>query len=317
MKVLVAGGTGAIGRPLIPQLVAAGHEVIAFSRKPERAADLEAAGATAFVCDALDPVALGEAVERAAPDAVIDQLTSLPPRMDPRKLSDAYVANDRIRREGSGALIEAAKRVGVHRYVIQSVAFLYAPAGGPVKTEDAPVWSDAPEPFRDSVEVLLANEAKVTGAREFTGIALRYGFLYGPGTYYASDGSLTAQIAERAYPIVGKGTGITSLVHVYDAAVAAVLALERGEAGIYNIVDDRPAPAAELIPFIAELVSAKPPRHVPRWLARIAVGRFLTIAATEMRGADNHKARVELGFEPRLPDWREGLRDYRDSYPEG
>lgn len=311
MRVLLAGATGAIGRPLLPKLLASGHEVHATTRSPERAGALEAAGATAEVVDFLRPGAASELIQRVQPEVLVDQLTCLPQHFDPRKLAEAFAANDRIREGGTGALINAAEEGGVRRYVAQSIAFLYAPAGDQVKSEDAPIWTDAPEPFARSVAVLAQNERKVTESKKFTGVVLRFGDLYGPGTWFATGGSTIESIRQRKFPLVGGGYGVNSLVHVSDAATAAALAVEQGE-GVYNIVDDDPTPFNELIPYVAELIGAKPPRNFPAPLARIAAGAFLTAKATTQMGACNQKARTELGWTPAIPSWREGLRDYRD-----
>lgn len=313
MKVLVAGASGAIGRPLLPRLVAAGHEVIGTTRRPSRADELRAAGATPVVCDLLEAGQAHALVAEQTPDVVIDQLTSLPKDFDLRR-KDAYDANDRIRREGSGALIAAAAALGVQRYVLQSIAFLYAPEGGPVKDEQDPAWDDAPAPFARSVAVMRANERAVLAA-PFTGLVLRYGFFYGPGTFYAHDGVITRQILARRYPLVGDAGGMLSLVHVADAAAATAAAVERGPAGIYNVVDDDPAPVREWLPLVAQILGAKPPRRAPAWLARLLAGPYAVAASTELRGASNAKAKRDLGWRPLLPSWREGFRAHRDSDP--
>jgi nucleoside-diphosphate-sugar epimerase len=311
MRVLLAGATGAIGRPLLSKLIAAGHEVHATTRRTERAAELEAAGATPEIVDFLKPGAADKLVSRVQPDVVLDELTSLPQDFDPREAETAYAANDTIRFEGTGALIRAAEDHGVRRYIAQSIAFLYAPEKGAIKTEDAPAWTDAPAPFSRSVEILTLNERKVTQSEKFTGVVLRFGTLYGPGTWYATDGSTCNSIRDRQFPLVGGGTGLNSLIHVSDAAAAALIAVETGE-GIYNIVDDEPAPFSELIPYVADLLGAKRPRKVPSWIARRVAGELLTTGATSQAGASNAKAKAELGWTPQLASWRDGLRDHRD-----
>lgn len=314
MKVLLAGAAGAIGRPLVPLLLAAGHEVVGTTRREERAAALRAAGAEAVVCDLLEPGRAREVVHRVRPDVVIDELTSLPADFDLRR-KDLYDANDRIRSAGTAALLEAAVEAGVRRYVLQSIAFLYAPEGGAVKDEDARAWDDAPAPFGRSVNVLLENERKVAAA-PLDGLVLRYGFFYGPGTYYAGDGAVAAQVRARRFPLVGRGRGATlSYVHVADAAAATVAAVERGAPGIYNVVDDEPVRVGEWLPAYADALGAKPPRRVPTWLARLVAGPYAVAAATMLRGASNAKAKRELGWSPSVPSWREGFRSYRDSDP--
>jgi len=315
VKVLVAGATGAIGRPLIGQLLAAGHEVVGLTRKPERADVLRAAGVEPVLCDVLDAQAARRAVIDVGPEAIVDQLTSLPREYDIRKLSKMYAANDRVRRLGTAALVDAAREAGVRRYVVQSIAFLYAPEGGWVKSEDARIWLDAPAPFDESIKVLDANERKVSESMAFEGLALRYGFFYGPGTYYASDGSIAAQVSKRRFPLVGSGDAMTSYVHVADAAAATVAALDRGAPGIYNVVDDDPAPLREWLPAFAEAIGAKRPLRVPAWVARLAAGRFASAMSGELRGASNAKAKAELGWQPALPSWREGFRTALDADP--
>jgi nucleoside-diphosphate-sugar epimerase len=313
MKVLVAGASGAIGRHLIPQLVGAGHEVVGMTRRQDRADALSALGADGVVVDALDREAVRRVVLDAEPEAVIDELTSLPRNYD---LGDKhlYDANDEIRSKGTPALHDAAREAGARRFVMQSVAFLYAPQGGWVKTENDAVWLDAPAPFGRSVNVLHANEGRIVGDDDVAGVVLRYGFFYGPGTHYASDGSIAAMVGKRRFPIVGDGHGTTSFVHVHDAAAATVAALDHGH-GIYNVVDDEPAPLRDWLPLYAEALGAKAPRRVPAWIARLAAGRFAAIAATQTRGASNAKAKAELGWSPVLPNWREGFGSALDGAP--
>jgi nucleoside-diphosphate-sugar epimerase len=313
MRVLLAGASGAIGRPLVPLLLAAGHEVTGITRREDRAAKLRGAGAEAIVCDLLDAAQASDAVQRARPEVIIDELTSLPQDYDIRR-KDLYDANDRIRSEGTAALLDAAVELGVRRYVLQSVAFLYAPEGDWVKDEGARPWTDAPAPFGRSVGVLVSNERKLAEA-PLEGVVLRYGFFYGPGTHYASNGAMAAQARKRALPIVGGGAGTFSYVHIADAASATVAALERGAPGIYNVVDDEPAPMREWLPAYAAALGARRPLRVPGWLARLVAGSYVVAAATGLRGASNAKAKRELGWTPAVPSWREGFRSYRDSDP--
>jgi nucleoside-diphosphate-sugar epimerase len=314
MRVLLAGATGAIGRQLLPMLLDAGHEVHGTTRDAGRAEELEAAGATAHVVDFLRPGAAAELIEQVKPQVVIDQLTSLPEHFDPRHAADAWATNDRIRREGSGSLIEAAEAGGVERYILQSISFTCQPGDDRLKVESDPLWRDAPAPFNETVAVVEANENAVTRSKTFAGVVLRYGFLYGPGTWWADGGSTFEAVKKRGYPIIGDGAGVNSLVHVHDAAGATLRAIDHGR-GTYNIVDDEPAAFNTLIPRFAELIGAKPPVKVPAFLARMQVGRYLVAAATKMPGASNAKARSELGWTPAVPSWRTGLRDYRDSSP--
>jgi nucleoside-diphosphate-sugar epimerase len=312
MKVLVSGASGAIGQFLIPQLVAAGHEVVGTTRRQDRADALAVLGARGVVLDALDREAVRRVVLDEAPAAIVDELTSLPKDFDLRD-RHLYDANDEIRSKGTPALHDAAREAGVRRFVMQSIAFLYAPQGDWVKREDAPMWFDAPGAYSRSIRVLHDNEQRITGDRDIEGVVLRYGWFYGPGTYHAPDGSIAAQVRKRRLPIVGKGDGVSSFIHLHDAAAATVAALHRGS-GIYNIVDDEPAPARDWLPVFATAIGAKRPRRIPAWIARVAVGRVAGMA-TELRGASNARAKAELGWEPALPSWRQGFTTALDSAP--
>ena len=304
----MAGASGAIGRPLVRQLVAAGHEVTGMTRREERAAEIREAGASAVVCDAFDRKALAAALAAAVPDAVVNQLTSLPHDYNPRRAS-FYEATDRVRREGGRNLIEVARAVGVRRFLTQSIAFLYAPEGDWVKAEDRRPFDDAPGHFRSAVETLLAHEREVVSSTDFEGLVLRYGQFYGPGTYYAADGHLGREVRRRRFPIVGAGTGTFSFLHVDDAAAATVAALDAGAAGVYNVVDDEPAPLHEWLPVYADALGAKPPRRVPVCLAKLVAGSSVAAMATQLRGASNAKIKRELGWQPSYASWREGFRD--------
>jgi 2-alkyl-3-oxoalkanoate reductase len=313
MKVFVSGASGAIGRFLVPQLLEAGHDVVGMTRRQERADALSALGARGVVVDALDREAVRRAVLDAEPEAVIDELTSLPRDYDLRD-KHLYDANDEIRSKGTPALHDAAREAGVRRFVMQSIAFVYEPQGGWVKSEDDPVWLGAPMPFGRSVKVVYDNEQRVVCADDLEGVVLRYGFLYGPGTYFASDGSIAAQVRKRRFPVVGKGEGMSSYIHLHDAATATVAALERGR-GIYNVVDDEPAPLHDWLPLYAEAIGAKKPRRVPIWLARLFAGGSVASMATIVRGASNAKAKAQLDWVPVLPSWREGFRTALDGAP--
>jgi nucleoside-diphosphate-sugar epimerase len=307
MKVFVAGASGAIGRPLVRQLVAAGHEVTGMSRSGERAERIRAAGAEAVVCDAFDAEALKEALVAAAPEAVVHALTALPKKFSPR--SDYLAATNRIRVEGTRNLVAAAQAAGARRVVAESVSFFYRPQGDWVKDEEAPLNGDVPGRFGVALKAIADLERQVLGAEGIEGIVLRYGWLYGPGTYYDRGGQQAEEVRKRRLPIVGEGSGTFSFIHAEDAASATVAALERGRSGIYNVVDDEPAPLREWVPVYAEALGAKPPRQVPVWLARLLAGKDVAAAALGMRGASNAKARRELGWEPAHPSWRQGFRD--------
>jgi nucleoside-diphosphate-sugar epimerase len=307
MRVFVAGASGAIGRPLVRQLLAAGHEVTGMTRREERAAEIRAAGAAAVVCDVFDAESLERAVVAAAPEAVIHVLTALPRRYDPK--SDYLAATNRIRVEGTANLIAAARAAGARRIVAESIAFAYRPQGGWVKDEEEPLFEDAPGRFGVAFGAVAELERQVLGAAGIEGVALRYGWLYGPGTYYDRGGQQAGEVSKRRFPVVGKGTGTFSFIHVDDAASAAVAALERGAPGIYNVVDDEPAPLREWLPVYAAALGAKPPLRVPVWLARLVAGKDVAASAVGLRGASNAKARRELGWEPAYPSWRQGFAD--------
>jgi nucleoside-diphosphate-sugar epimerase len=308
VRVLVAGASGAIGRPLVRQLVEAGHDVTGMTSTAANAGAIEAGGGRAVVCDALDADAVSATAAEARPEAVISQLTRLPKdSYDPRTID--YEPTNRARAGGGHNLLVSAQAAGARRFITQSVAFIYAPRDDWVKSEDDQVWTDVPEPFASGVGPTLDHEREVVEATGLEGIVLRYGFFYGPGTYYAADGAIAEQVRKRRFPIVGKGAGVFSYVHVDDAAAATVAACERGASGIYNIVDDDPAPLREWLPVYAEAIGAKRPFRVPTWIGRIFGGAFATIMATELRGASNEKAKRELGWQPRYSSWRQGFKE--------
>jgi nucleoside-diphosphate-sugar epimerase len=308
MHVLVAGATGAIGRPLVRQLVAAGHDVSGTTRSDRGAARVVDDGGRAVVVDALDRDTLIEAVVAAKPDVIVHELTQIPDDMNPRRIGQEFEATDRLRTEGTRNLIEAAAAAGADPIVAQSIAFAYRFDGAPddLKTEDDPlIGSDAPKDFRHAQESMIELERAVLDS---DGTVLRYGYFYGPGTSYAaSDGAIAERVRKRGFPIVGDGGGVFSFIHVEDAAAATVAAIERGGAGVYNVVDDEPAPVREWLPVYAEALGAKPPRSVPVLAARMAAGKWMTLSSTKARGASNAKAKRELAWEPRYPSWRQGF----------
>jgi 2-alkyl-3-oxoalkanoate reductase len=307
MRVFVAGASGAIGRPLVPRLIAAGHEVTGTTRSEASAEQIRAAGATPAVVDALEADALREAVERAAPEVVVHELTALPERFNPRKRG-LYDATNRIRREGTRNLLDASRAAGARRLVCQSIAFAYAPATEPkVMDEEAPLNLDAPPPFSEGMRVIAEMERAVLDA-ELEGLVLRYGWFYGPGTYYGEGGSMAADVRKRRFPVVGSGSGLFSFIHTDDAAEATVAAVERGAPGVYNVVDDEPAALRDWVPAYAEALGAPPPRRVPVWLARLVAGKMAS-SMNAQPGASNAKAKRELGWEPRWSSWREGFRE--------
>jgi len=307
MRVFVAGATGAIGRPLVPRLVAAGHEVTGMTRSEGRAGAIRAAGARAAVVDVFDRDRLTAAMTEAAPDVVVHELTSLPDRLDFRR-QDVYEPTNRVRSEGTRNLLDAARAAGARRFVAQSIAFAYRPEGEPVKTESDALMEDVAGPFGGGVRSIRAMEKMVLDA-DLDGVVLRYGFFYGPGTYYGDDGTTTADVRRRRMPVVGKGTGLFSFIHVDDAADATVAAVERGAPGVYNVVDDEPAPMRVWLPEFAKAAGAKRPLRVPVWLARFVGGREVPTFALELRGASNEKAKRELGWQPAHPSWRAGFSE--------
>jgi nucleoside-diphosphate-sugar epimerase len=306
LRVFVAGATGAIGGPLVRQLVAAGHEVTGMTRRQEKVTELREAGAEAVVCDAFDAEGLREAVVAAQPEVVVHALTALPPRFGPK--TDLEPTN-RIRIEGTRNLIAAARAAGARRMVAEGVAFFYAPDGDLVKDEEAPLDADAPGKIGAAVAALADLERQVLEAEGLEGLVLRFGWFYGPNTYIGPGGSQAEEVRKRRYPIVGKGQAMFSFIHTEDAAAAVVAALDRGASGIYNVVDDEPSPLREWLPAFAEALGAKPPRRVPRWLVALTVGPTLARSATESRGASNAKAKRELGWQPAHPSWRQGFRE--------
>jgi nucleoside-diphosphate-sugar epimerase len=270
VRVFVAGATGAIGRPLVSQLIEAGHEVVGMTRSEDRAADLRAKGAEAVIVDAHDGDGLRRAVEGARPDVLVHQLTDLPQNFSPRY---GYGETDALRTEVTRNLIAGGRAAGAGRIVAQSVSFFYLPAGDLVKDEEAPTLDDRiGGKFGKAAASMLDLERQVTEAEGMDGLVLRYGFFYGPGTWFVQGTSLAKAYQRRLSPIVGSGAGVFSFIHVDDAAAATVVAVERGEPGIYNVVDDEPAPANEWMPAFAEAVGAKPPRRVPLWLGRLVAG---------------------------------------------
>jgi nucleoside-diphosphate-sugar epimerase len=298
MKVFVAGASGAIGRPTVRQLLEAGHEVVGMTRREERVAEIRAAGAEAVVCDAFDADGLREAVAAARPEVVVHLLTALPQRYDRR--SDYLEPTNRIRVEGTRNLIAAGVAAGARRMVTESIAFVYRQEGGWVKEEDEAI-EDRAGPGKAIGDL----ERQVLGA-DLEGLVLRYGWLYGPGTYYDRGEQEASEVERRRLPIVGKGTGTFSFVHNEDAGAATVAAVERGAPGIYNVVDDEPAAMREWVPVYARVLGAKPPRRVPYRPARLVAGDAAR-AAVELRGASNAKAKRELGWQPAHPSWRQGF----------
>ncbi len=305
MGVFVAGATGAIGRRLVPRLVERGHEVVATTSRPENAGAVRALGAEPVVIDGLDGAALGEAVARAEPDAIVHQMTALSGKPDLRHFDRWFAKTNELRTKGTEHLLAAARAAHVDRFVAQSyIGWNNDRGGGPVKTEADPLDPNPLPAQRESMAAIRFLEDAVTSA-PLEGIVLRYGNFYGPG----DSEPLLEQIRKRQFPIVGDGAGVWSWIHLEDAAAATVAALERGRRGIYNITEDVPAPVSEWLPYLAQAIGVKPPRRVPAWLGRLAAGDVPVQWMTEGRGASNEKAKRELDWRPAWSSWRNGFRD--------
>jgi nucleoside-diphosphate-sugar epimerase len=304
MKVFLAGASGALGKRLVPRLVERGHTVVGTTRSEAKAAALWDLGAKPVVLDALDRDAVIAAVAAEKPDAIVHQLTALS-GIDFRKFEKAFELTDRLRTEGTDNLLAAAKAAGVKRFVAQSYAgWPYARTGGLKKSEQEPLDPHPAPQMRRSLDAIRHVETVVP---EAGGIVLRYGGFYGPGTGVEPGGEQIEAVRKRKFPVIGEGRGVWSFVHIDDAAAATVIALEHGQPGVYNIVDDDPAPVAEWLPYLAKVAGAKPPRHLPLWLGRLVGGEHMVVMMDEARGASNEKARRELGWEPSRHSWREGF----------
>jgi nucleoside-diphosphate-sugar epimerase len=301
MKVLVIGATGAVGLPLVSQLVERGHDVVGTSRTRERAETLRELGAEPAVLDVLDREGVRRLVLETRPDAIVHQATALADGVDFKRFAETFAQTNRLRTEGTDNLLSAAREAGVERFVAQSYGVMtYARVGGPVKTEEDPFDESMPEAVQETIEVIRRLEAAVL---EVGGIALRYGSFYG-----AAIDPMRDAVRGRKVPLVGDGGGVWSLIHVADAAAATVLALERGESGVYNVADDEPAPVRQVLPVMAEALGAPPPRKVPAWVAKLFAGELGVIMMTQIRGASNAKAKRELGWTLRYPSWRQGFQ---------
>jgi nucleoside-diphosphate-sugar epimerase len=312
MKVFVAGATGALGGHLIPQLVAHGHEVVGMTRSESKRDALRALGARPAVADALEPDAVARVVGAAEPEVIVHQLTALSGPMDMRQIDRYFAMTNRLRTEGTDHLLAAGRAVGTRRFVAQSYAgWPFARTGGRVKSEADPLDPDPPEALRHALAAIRHLEGTVTSTEGIEGVVLRYGGFYGPGTSLSSDpdSEISKIVRKRQFPLVGNGDGVWSFVHIADAAAATVAAVEGGEPGIYQVVDDDPARVRDWLPALASALHAKPPRRLPRWLGRLAAGEAATMMMTEIRGASNEKAKRELGWRLRYPSWRVGFAD--------
>ena len=305
MRIFVTGATGALGRYLVPGLVAAGHEVTATTKTPGKAAQLREAGAEPMVADGLDREAVPAAVRAASPEVVVHEMTALAGMRSLRNPDKQFAATNELRTRGTDNLLAAAAQAGTRRVIAQSYAGPGPdqPAGRALKTEADPLdW----RPIRSAAQMPAAftyvDRTVPVGVPE--GIVLRYGGIYGPG---ASD-VFVDMVRKRWLPVIGGGTGVWSFIEISDAAAATIAAVDQGAPGIYNVVDDDPAPVAEWLPYLAQVAGAKPPLRLPAWLGRLLAGEFVVAQMTTSRGSSNEKARKELGWEPRYASWREGFR---------
>jgi nucleoside-diphosphate-sugar epimerase len=303
VRVFVAGGTGVVGRRLVPQLVGRGHQVTATTTGAAKLGLLEQLGADAVVMDGLDALSVGEAVAQARPDVIVHQMTAIAGKPDMKHMDRWFATTNRLRTEGTDHLLAAADATGVSHFVAQSYASWNGiRKGGWVKTEEDPLDLHAGTVAHPGMEAIRHVEDVVVKAG---GAVLRYGWLYGPG---ATD-DLVEPVRKRQFPLVGGSTGYTSWVHLDDAATATVLVVEQKARGVFNIVDDEPAPASEWLPYLAECAGAKPPMRVPTWLAGLLAGEVAVAMMTEGRGFSNAKAKRELGWELRYPSWRLGFKE--------
>jgi 2-alkyl-3-oxoalkanoate reductase len=310
MKIFVAGATGAVGRRLIPILVSAGHSVVGLTHTPAKAGMIGAMGGKPVIADGLDEHAMSEAVASNKPDVVVHEMTDLKGASDLRRFDRAFANSNRLRTEGTEILMTAAKDAGVKRFIAQSFCgWPYARVDGPIKSETDPLDPDPPHEMRRTLEAIQYLEQVVTQASEPEGIVLRYGAFYGPDTGLF-DGPMVEQIRSRRVPVIGDGDGWWSFLHIDDAAAATAAAVERGRAGsIYNIVDDEPAPARDWLPALAKMLGAKPPFHVPAWIARLLAGEHIVTMMTQGRAGSNAKAKHELGWQPAHASWRDGFAE--------
>lgn len=312
MKVFLAGATGALGRQLVPRLVANGHDVTGMTRAESKRDLVRNLGARPMVVDALDPDAVAQAVAEAEPEVIVHQLTALSGEFDTRHIDRFFAVTNRLRTDGTDNLLAAGRAVGARRFVAQSFAgWRIAHTDGLVKSESDPLDTDPPRALRPILDAILHLESAVTMIDWGDGIVLRYGGFYGPGTSLSADpqSDFNAQIRKRRFPVVGSGAGVWSFIHIEDAATATVAAVEHAESGIYQVTDDEPAPVREWLPALARALHAKPPRHVPKWLGRLLAGEAAAVMMTEVRGSSNEKAKRELSWQPRYASWRKGFAE--------
>jgi 2-alkyl-3-oxoalkanoate reductase len=310
MRVLVTGGTGAIGKFLLPLLLDNKHEVVAFTRSVTKAPLLEDSGVTAVIVDPLDKKQLTAAVRRAEPDVIIHQLSALTGAGNFRKFDQEFALTNQFRTEVTDTLLAAARTIGTRRFIAQSYCgWPYAKKGGPVKTEEDPLDPKPPESFTKTLAALRSLEDKISNTKFLEAVALRYGMFYGPGTAIGKGGAMVKMVKKRRFPVIGSGGGVWSFIHILDAARATVAAISRGGPGIYNIVDDEPAKVATWLPALAKAIEAKPPYRIPHWMGELTIGKAGVSIMTQIRGCSNAKAKRELNWTPIYPSWRIGFVD--------
>jgi 2-alkyl-3-oxoalkanoate reductase len=308
MRVFVAGSTGAVGKFLVPHLVQNGHEVVALVRDAQKAKALEVMGAQVALADALNKEELTAAIRRTEPEVIIHQVTALTGVGNFKKLDEEFALTNRFRTEVTDTMLVAARLVGTRRFIAQSFCgWPFAREGGPVKTEEDPLDPNPPASFSKILAAIRYLEDTVRKTTNLQALALRYGFFYGPGTGIAKDGLIVELVRKRRLPIVGDGAGIWSFIHISDVARATVAAVSHGDPGIYNVVDDEPAPVSTWLPALAEAVGAKPPYKVPVWLGKLAIGGSGVSMMTKIRGGSNAKTKRELGWQLDYPSWRRGF----------
>jgi nucleoside-diphosphate-sugar epimerase len=308
MRIFVAGGTGALGQHLLPELVAAGHDVTALTRSEAKSAAVRDVGAEPILADALDRDSIVAAVRAARPDVVIHQLTALTQLKNFRQFDKEFALTNRLRTEGTDNLLAGAQAAGARRFIAQSFAgWPLERAGSRVKTEEDPLDPNPPANQRRSFAAIQYLERQVAAA-DLEGVVLRYGGFYGPGSNMTRDGDIAQLVRKRRFPIVGNGQGVWSFCHLSDAAAATVAAVDHGAPGIYNVCDDEPVEIATWLPDFAQAIGAPAPRHVPTWLGRLLGGEIVVSVMTRVRGASNAKAKATLDWKPRFATYREGFR---------
>jgi 2-alkyl-3-oxoalkanoate reductase len=310
MRIFVAGATGAIGSRLVPMLVGRGHDVIGTAHSAGKAEALSALGAEPVVVDALNREQVMAAVTDAKPEVVVHQLTALAGEPNLRKFDSYFALTNRLRTDGLDHLLAAARTAGARRFVAQSfTGWCNERSGPPVKTEEDPLDPHPTRASRETVAAIRHVDSTMAAAPGIEGLSMRYGVFYGPGNAIGTGGALLTMVHKRQLPVVGGGTGVWSFVHIDDAASATALAIESGAPGLYNVVDDDPAPVHEWLPYLAQVIGAKPPMRLPTWLVRPMLGEHGASVMTVIRGSSNAKARRELGWEPRYASWRRGFRE--------